>query len=131
MITALVLFAVATASVRGFALMLLVGTAISMLTAVLATRAFLAVLAGFKVLDNRRLIGTSGRGIPSWLKIDYIGRRNTWFAISAAVLVLCIGAIAVNGLNLGIDFKGGTQISFKTTAPGVARAGPCRNGRDR
>ena len=33
-ITALVLFAVATASVRGFALMLLVGTAISMLTAV-------------------------------------------------------------------------------------------------
>ena len=83
MITALVLFAVATASVRGFALMLLVGTAISMLTAVLATRAFLAVLAGFKVLDNTRLIGTSGRGIPSWLKIDYIGRRNTWFAISA------------------------------------------------
>ncbi len=43
MITALVLFAVATASVRGFALMLLVGTAISMLTAVVATRAFLAV----------------------------------------------------------------------------------------
>ena len=34
-ITALVLFAVATASVRGFALMLLVGTAMSMLTAVL------------------------------------------------------------------------------------------------
>src|SRR5688572_10634862 len=86
MITALVLFAVATASVRGFALMLLVGTAISMLTAVLATRAFLSVLAGFKVLDNRRLIGTSGRGIPDWLKIDYIGRRNVWFAISAAVV---------------------------------------------
>ena len=40
-ITALVLFAVATSSVRGFALMLLIGTAISMLTAVLATRAFL------------------------------------------------------------------------------------------
>ena len=47
-ITAMVLFAVATASVRGFALMLLVGTAISMLTAVLATRAFLAVLAGLQ-----------------------------------------------------------------------------------
>ena len=40
-ITALVLFAVATASVRGFALMLLIGTALSMLTAVLATRALL------------------------------------------------------------------------------------------
>ena len=123
MITALVLFAVATASVRGFALMLLVGTAISMLTAVLATRAFLAFLAGFKVLDNTRLIGTSGRGIPSWLKIDYIGRRRTWFAISGAVVVISIGAIAINGLNLGIDFRGGTQITFKTAAPVVARAG--------
>jgi SecD/SecF fusion protein len=117
MITALVLFAVATASVRGFALMLLVGTAISMLTAVLATRAFLSVLAGFKMLDNARLVGAAGRGIPSWLKIDYIGRRNVWFAISAAVVLISIGAIAVKGLNLGIDFEGGTQVSFKTPQP--------------
>ncbi len=117
MITALVLFGVATASVRGFALMLLVGTAISMLTAVLATRAFLTVLAGFKVFDSMRLVGASGRGIPSWLKLDYIGRRRTWFAISGAVVVLSIGAIAVRGLNLGIDFKGGTQITFSTATP--------------
>ena len=85
-ITAMVLFAVATASVRGFALMLLVGTAISMLTAVLATRALLAVLAGLKLLDHPRLMGASGGGIPRWLKLDYIGRRNTWFAISGVVL---------------------------------------------
>ena len=63
-ITALVLFAVATASVRGFALMLLIGTAMSMLTAVLATRAFLAVLAGLKMLESPRLMGASGGGIP-------------------------------------------------------------------
>jgi len=116
-ITAMVLFAVATASVRGFALMLLVGTAISMLTAVLATRAFLAVLAGLRVLDSPRLMGAAGGGIPRWLKADYIGRRNTWFAISAAVLLLSLGAIAVKGLNLGIDFRGGTRITFETTQP--------------
>jgi SecD/SecF fusion protein len=116
-ITAMVLFAVATASVRGFALMLLIGTAISMLTAVLATRVFLAVLAGLKVLDSPRLMGAAGGGIPRWLKLDYIGRRNTWFAISAAVVVISLGAIAVKGLNLGIDFQGGTQIAFSTPAP--------------
>jgi SecD/SecF fusion protein len=116
-ITALVLFAVATASVRGFALMLLVGTAISMLTAVVATRAFLAVLAGLKLLDSPRLMGAAGGGIPRWLKLDYIGRRNTWFAISGAVVVIALGAIAVKGLNLGIDFKGGTQIAFETPKP--------------
>ena len=116
-ITALVLFAVATASVRGFALMLLVGTAISMLTAVLATRAFLAVLAGFKLLERPGLMGAAGGGIPRWLKLDYIGRRNTWFAISGAVVLISLGAIAIKGLNLGIDFKGGTQITFETPAP--------------
>ena len=78
-ITALVLFAVATSSVRGFALMLLIGTAISMLTAVLATRAFLSLLAGSKLLDNPRVIGTSGGGIRPWLKIDFISRRRLWF----------------------------------------------------
>jgi len=117
MITALVLFAVATASVRGFALMLLVGTAMSMLTAVLATRAFLAVLAGLKLLESPRLMGASGGGIPRWLKLDYIGRRNTWFAISGAVILISLGAIAMKGLNLGIDFRGGTQVTFVTPQP--------------
>jgi SecD/SecF fusion protein len=116
-ITALVLFAVATASVRGFALMLLIGTAMSMLTAVLATRAFLAVLAGLKMLESPRLMGASGGGIPRWLKADYIGRRRTWFAMSATVLLISLGAIAFKGLNLGIDFQGGTQVTFATPQP--------------
>ncbi len=64
-ITAMVLFAVATASVRGFALMLLIGTALSMLTAVLATRAILALLAGFGWIDNPRLMGTTGSRDPA------------------------------------------------------------------
>src|SRR6476659_8873229 len=116
-ITALVLFAVATSSVRGFALMLLIGTAISMLTAVLATRAFLSLLAGLQMLDSPRLMGAAGGGIPRWLKLDYIGKRRLWFAISGAVIVISLGAIAVEGLNLGIDFKGGTQIAFETPQP--------------
>ena len=113
-ITAMVLFVVATASVRGFALMLLIGTALSMLTAVLATRAILAGVAGFGWIDNPRFMGATGQGIPRWLRWDYIGRRRIWFAIAGAVVALSALAIAVNGLNLGIDFKGGTQITFRT-----------------
>ena len=116
-ITALVLFAVATASVRGFALMLLLGTALSMLTAVLATRAILALIGGFGWIDNPRFMGATGQGIPRWLRWDYIGRRRIWFAISGAVVALSIAAIAYNGLNLGIDFRGGTQITFRTPEP--------------
>jgi SecD/SecF fusion protein len=116
-ITAMVLFAVATASVRGFALMLLIGTALSMLTAVLATRAILHLLGGFGWLENPRFMGATGQGVPRWLRVDYIGKRRLWFAISGAVVLLSVVAIGVKGLNLGIDFEGGTQITFRTSQP--------------
>ena len=60
-ITAMVLFLVATAGVKGFALMLLIGTLMSLLTAVAATRAILGLLAGFKWFDNPKLMGARGR----------------------------------------------------------------------
>ena len=116
-ITAAVLFVVATAGVRGFALMLLIGTALSLLTAVLATRAILVLLAGFGWIDNPRLMGATGEGIPRWLRIDYVGLRRYWFAFSGVVLGLAIAVIAIQGLNLGIDFEGGTQIRFRTPEP--------------
>ncbi len=116
-ITALVLFAVATAEVKGFALMLLIGTVISLLTAVFATRAMLGLLAGFKWFDSPRLMGAQGAQTGKWLQIDFMKRRRTWYAISGTVIAISIVALGVRGLNLGIDFKGGTQITFKTTQP--------------
>jgi SecD/SecF fusion protein len=111
-ITALVLFAVATAGVKGFALMLLIGTALSMLTAVAATRAFLGLLAGFRWFDSPRFMGASGDPHAKWLQIDFMGKRRLWFAISGTVVVICALSLAVKGLNLGIDFEGGTQITI-------------------
>jgi len=116
-ITAFVLFAVATASVKGFALMLLIGTAISMLTAVVFTRALLTLLAEFSWIENAGLMGATGRGIRDWLKVDFIGKRRLWFTISGVVVAIAIVALGIRGLNLGIDFKGGTQITFKTPTP--------------
>jgi SecD/SecF fusion protein len=116
-ITAMVLFAVATASVRGFALMLLIGTVLSMLTAVLATRAIFVLLGGSGWIDNPRLMGTSGQGIPRWLRLDYIGKRRIWFGFSTLVVAMSLAAILFQGLNLGIDFKGGTQMTFRTADP--------------
>jgi SecD/SecF fusion protein len=113
-ITALVLFLVATAGVKGFALMLLIGTAISLLTAVFATRAMLGLLAGFRWFDSPRFMGAAGQQGAKWLQIDFMGRRKTWFAISGVVVVIAIAALGVRGLNLGIDFKGGTQVTFDT-----------------
>jgi len=116
-ITALVLFAVATAQVKGFALMLLIGTVISLITAVAATRAMLGLLAGFSWFSNPRLMGAQGVQTAKWLQIDFMRRRYWWFALSGLIIALGAVALGARGLNLGIDFKGGTQLSFKTTSP--------------
>ena len=125
MITALVLFLAAAGGVGGFALMLLIGTLLSMVTAVGATRALLGVLAGFRWFNNPAFMGASAQKIPAWQRIDFIGRTKLWFAISGVVLLIGLGSL-VWGLNLGIDFKGGTQISFKT--PQAHAVGPFGQG---
>src|SRR5581483_8992966 len=49
-----------------------------------------------------------------WQRIDVAGRRRLWFALSVVAVALSFGAIFGKGLNLGIDFKGGVQVSFTT-----------------
>jgi SecD/SecF fusion protein len=116
-ITAMVLFAVATAGVKGFALMLIIGVVISLITAVGATRAMLGLLAGFHWFENPRFMGAAGQQGAKWLQIDFMKRRYLWFAISGTIVAIGVGALAVKGLNLGIDFKGGTQVTFTTPKP--------------
>jgi SecD/SecF fusion protein len=116
-ITAFVLFLIAVASVKGFALMLLIGTLISLLTAVAATRAMLGLLSGFRWFDNPRFMGAHGQQTAKWLQIDFMRRRYVWFALSGVIILAGAVSLGVRGLNLGIDFKGGTQLTFKTHTP--------------
>jgi SecD/SecF fusion protein len=117
MITAMIIFLIAVADVKGFALMLLVGTVISLLTAVAATRAMLGLLSGFRWFDSPRFMGAHGQQTAKWLQIDFMRRRYVWFALSGVVILAGMVSLGVRGLNLGIDFKGGTQFQFQTHKP--------------
>jgi SecD/SecF fusion protein len=89
----------------------------SVVTAVFATRAMLGLLAGFRWFSSPKFMGAGGSQTARWLQHDYVGKRRIWFALSSAVLAVAIGALALNGLNLGIDFKGGTEVGFSTAQP--------------
>lgn len=41
--------------------------------------------------------------------VDFIGRRYTWYAISAVLVVVSLLGLFVKGLNLGIEFEGGVE----------------------
>jgi len=47
------------------------------------------------------------------LNFDFIGKKNIWLAVSAALIVLSIIGIAVRGFNYSIDFKGGSASDVK------------------
>jgi SecD/SecF fusion protein len=113
LITAGILYAAATSSVKGFALMLLIGVLTSIFTAVVATRAMLGLLSGFRFMASPRVLGSIGTG-DRWKKYDLIGKMRIWFAISAVVLVAGAIALAATGLNEGIDFTGGSKLDFNT-----------------
>ena len=55
--------------------------------------------------------------IKPGINIDFIGYRRTAFAISALVILICLGSIFFKGLVLGIDFAGGllVQAQFSQT----------------
>ena len=111
LITAGILYAAATSSVKGFALMLLIGVATSIFTAVVATRAMLGLLAGFRFMAAPRVLGAIGSG-DRWKKYDFIGKMKLWFAISGVVIAIGAIALATTGLNKGIDFTGGSKLDF-------------------
>jgi len=53
-------------------------------------------------------------------RFDFVGRRRWWALVSGIVIVAGLVSLGVRGLNLGIDFKGGT--SWEVPAHGVSVA---------
>jgi preprotein translocase subunit SecF len=43
---------------------------------------------------------------------EVVGRRKLWYGISGAIVAIAILSILIRGFTFGIDFKGGTTVSF-------------------
>ncbi|MEX2587436.1 MAG: protein translocase subunit SecD [Actinomycetota bacterium] len=138
---ALVLYVVAVGPVRGFAFALGMATALDLVLVYVLTWPLAALLARNRffsdnpVLGMRRAMeGGAARGsfmnkmYRSDFKIDFIGRRRTWFTASAVLVAVSAVALipAVRGLNYGIDFQGGSiymaPVSTDVTAPQIIDA---------
>ncbi len=68
----------------------------------------------------RRGHGPIARLYRGETRFDFVGKRKIWFSISTLIIVLGIVSIVLRGgLNLGIEFKGGTE--WTIAAPGVTQ----------
>ena len=57
------------------------------------------------------------RLLPRKLGLDFMGRSRHAMILSGVLLVLSIGSLLSQGLNLGVDFEGGTLIEVGYPAP--------------
>jgi SecD/SecF fusion protein len=107
--TAFILFVLATSQVQGFAFTLGIGVIVSLFTAVLATQAILMTMGDSRTIASPSALGAGGNK-REW-RYDFMGASKYFFSMSG--LILLIGALAIGGrgLNLGIDFTSGTRIT--------------------
>ena len=64
-----------------------------------------------------KISGLGGRLYSGETSFNIIENRRRWYSISAIFLLISIGALAVQGLHLGLEFKGGA--SYTVTKPGI------------
>ncbi|MDX5382911.1 MAG: protein translocase subunit SecF [Rhodobacterales bacterium] len=65
------------------------------------------------------------RLVPETTNFDFFGKPTLWLGISGVMMVLAMVSFFVQGLNYGIDFRGGTTIRTESAQPidiGVYRA---------
>ncbi len=57
------------------------------------------------------------RLVPANTTIDFVGRRMTAYILSGILLIGSLAMLGVQGLNFGIDFRGGSLIEVRTDGP--------------
>ena len=116
LVAAFVLYTFGTTSVKGFALTLMIGTVMSVVTAVFITQLFVNLLAESEKFGTNKMFGVNDDGTPrfSWnFNIKFIENRKKFYALSLAVILIGVGAFAFKGFNYGIDFTGGTMMQLE------------------
>lgn len=126
-IASMVLFYFGSSAIQGFAVVLMTSIVLSMLTAVFGTRLLLGLLVRSQVVDQKpQWFGVKKQDIisleapkstPDHDKnqsrgLNFVQHRRKFFGISASIIVLGICFLAFSGLQLGVDFTGGTQLEM-------------------
>ena len=116
LLTAFILFVLATAGVKGFAFTLGVGTIVSLLTAVVFTQALLGSMSRSRFLRTPGMLGASAEERVRW-HFDFIGASRWFFSMSGCILLIGALSLATKQLNFGIDFESGTRIKVALVKP--------------
>ena len=118
-LTALILFIFGQGPVRGFAVTLMIGIVCSFFSAVFITRVIISWMTNKGDQSKVSFSTPLSRNALADLNFDFMSRRKIAYIFSAVFIGIGIAALAINGLNLGVDFKGGRSYVISFAEPVV------------
>ena len=68
------------------------------------------------------LSGIGGRLYRGEKSFDFIGKRRRWYALSGIFIIASLFALTVQGLKLGIEFKGGSAFTVTSSSASIESA---------
>jgi SecD/SecF fusion protein len=111
LLTGIILYIFGTGPVKGFATTLMIGIVTSLFSAIFITR----ILIEWYVNRGSKL--TFNTGITkNWfmnIDVDFLKKRKVAYMISGLILIIGLGSLFMNGLNYGVDFKGGRTYTVR------------------
>lgn len=113
MLAGIILYQFGSGPVKGFALTLMIGIVISVLTAVIITQFLMKTLVETKSLAKVRLFGLDKPRFQFKKEFQFIKCRKVFYIVAIVLIVIGIGTGLIRGFNWGIDFTGGTMMQFE------------------
>lgn len=122
-IAAVILFILGDSSIRGFATMLIINVLVTIFVMVFLTKVIIKYFVKTKVFDNKPylFIGVKKNKIEKsseikipYEKINIVKTKKYSYLLTIMLIIVMSGLFIYRGINLGIDFSGGTSISINT-----------------
>ena len=114
LIIALILFAFGESSVKGFATVLIINLLMTMFIIIMINRSIMKLFVNTGYFDekSKSFVNFNKNKKEKENKFKFIGSLKKKLILPCVCLILAIVITIITGINLGVDFKGGSDISI-------------------
>ena len=120
LLTAAVLYFLGSGPIKGFAVTLIIGIICSFFSAIFITRLIVEWMTRKGDESKVNFKTPLSKGLLSSLNLNFIGSRKKAYIVSASIIVAGLVVAFTQGLNMGVDFKGGRSYIVDFNQPMVA-----------
>ncbi|MBP6218094.1 MAG: protein translocase subunit SecD [Oligoflexales bacterium] len=102
--------------IRGFAVTLIIGLLVSLFTSLSCTKLFFDI--ALRYVDDKKIkswLGSAASQTKRTLQFNFMKTLPTISVVSISLVVFVLGATFIKGLNFGVDFAGGTEVTISFT----------------